>query len=146
MSVVEHLQEIHDRHGEITPELVLAEASDPRHPLHDRFEWDDSEAARQFRLVQASMLLRVKVWRQPTPDAKPVQVRAFIAQRDVIAEEEDDLTAGRYLPIDDVLSSDVLRSAWFRQMQSDWLRLKRKYEVHKEFAQMVMDDLRSEAG
>lgn len=39
--------------GPVTPSRLVAEAADPEHPLHDRFEWDDSAAAHQYRLNQA---------------------------------------------------------------------------------------------
>jgi len=35
----------------------VAEATDPSSPLHDRFTWDESEAAHRFRLWQARALL-----------------------------------------------------------------------------------------
>lgn len=44
--------------GRLTPDAVVAAASDPQSPLHNRFEWDDSKAAHQFRLEQARTLIR----------------------------------------------------------------------------------------
>lgn len=44
--------------GRITPDAVLADAKSPKSPLHDQFEWDDSEAAKQWRLNQARELIR----------------------------------------------------------------------------------------
>lgn len=41
----------------ITAEVVLKHASAKRSPLHDYFEWDDSKAAREYRLDQARHLL-----------------------------------------------------------------------------------------
>lgn len=41
----------------LTPEAVVSAAQDAVHPLHDRFEWDDGEAGRQFRLQQARQLI-----------------------------------------------------------------------------------------
>lgn len=47
-----------DGEGFLSPERVLQEAVDESSPLHDYFEWDDTEAARKFRLVQAGLLVR----------------------------------------------------------------------------------------
>lgn len=38
-------------------EAILARASDPTSPLHNRFTWDDGEAAHRFRLWQARALM-----------------------------------------------------------------------------------------
>lgn len=52
------MAEIERRLGMVTPDAVLEEATDPTHPWHSRFEWDDSIAAHKFRLVQARTLIR----------------------------------------------------------------------------------------
>lgn len=44
--------------GELTATSVLAEAEREDSPLHKYFEWDDTEAARQYRLTQARGLVR----------------------------------------------------------------------------------------
>lgn len=56
-TVGEELEEI-ERQGEITAEHVLEYAE--RHKdseLHKCFEWDDKEASRKYRLVQASQII-----------------------------------------------------------------------------------------
>lgn len=47
-----------ERDGRITPESVIVAAQNPKSPLHDRFEWDDSVAAHEHRLQQARGLIR----------------------------------------------------------------------------------------
>jgi hypothetical protein len=42
----------------LTPEAVVDDARDPGSPLHASFEWDDSEAARKYRLDQARTVIR----------------------------------------------------------------------------------------
>lgn len=44
--------------GRLTPDSVVEDAKSPRSPLHDWFEWDDTEAAHQWRLTQARELIR----------------------------------------------------------------------------------------
>lgn len=44
-------------HKTVTAELVVNEASDSAHPLHDLFEWDDSKAGDKFRKMQAYALI-----------------------------------------------------------------------------------------
>lgn len=44
--------------GELTPALVVENARGRRNPLHQLFEWDNREAAEQWRLSQARQLIR----------------------------------------------------------------------------------------
>lgn len=48
-----------ERHGgRIGPKTLLDDARDPASPFHDFFNWDDDEAAEQYRLIQAGQLIR----------------------------------------------------------------------------------------
>ena len=153
MSAQDAFQAIYDEHGTLTPDLVVTMAADPEHELHPRFVWDDTEAARRFRLVQASGLIRsVHVKIDRGEDSDPVRVRAFVSDREIglapakAVEDEEPLEPGRYRPVREVVESDVMRSAWFRSLARDWQALKRRAGESKEFAQMVLDDLRDVAG
>lgn len=56
--------EIVERFPENTAENIVREARKRASPLHKLFEWDDSAAAEQFRLVQARVMissLRVEI-------------------------------------------------------------------------------------
>ncbi|MEN6336604.1 MAG: hypothetical protein ABFE13_26405 [Phycisphaerales bacterium] len=55
--IEQSLAEIVSRKGTITAADVVTEAADESHPLHEFFEWDDSEAARKFRLTQAVAMI-----------------------------------------------------------------------------------------
>ena len=44
-------------HGKITPQVLVDEAKDKGNPLHNCFEWDNSEAARKYRLMQATNMI-----------------------------------------------------------------------------------------
>jgi hypothetical protein len=50
--------ELFDKHGEVTSEIILNAAMNPKSPLHARFEWDDKEAGHKYRLIQAEQLIR----------------------------------------------------------------------------------------
>lgn len=43
--------------GHVTATLLLEAATKKGHPLHDYFTWDDSEAARKWRLAQAEAMI-----------------------------------------------------------------------------------------
>lgn len=80
--VVEALEVIakEDPDGLVQPEKVVEAASNPDSPLHRYFEWDDSEAAHQYRLHQARRL----VVRVIVKDAsrKPTRVNVVIRRAD----------------------------------------------------------------
>lgn len=58
-AIEEELNRIAARNGGvIEPEKVVERARNPRSPLHSQFQWDDTEAAQQWRLEQARRLIR----------------------------------------------------------------------------------------
>lgn len=56
-AIGERLASLIDKKGTLEPKKVVTDASDPKSPLHKNFEWDDTEAATQYRLVQARYLI-----------------------------------------------------------------------------------------
>jgi hypothetical protein len=144
MSVLDQLQAIYNRHRTLTPQIVLSEATDPHHPLHHRFTWDDSEAGQRWRLHQAQALIRsVNVVIDRGASLPPISVRAFVSESEIRRGADDDTTdAGFYLPVEEVVSNDVMRTAWFQTLRRDWERLKAKAGASQEFAQMVVEDMR----
>jgi hypothetical protein len=62
--------------GVLRPEDVVRRASDPTHPLHGSFEWNDGAAAKHWRLDQARMLIRsVRIVIHPREEAPVQQLR-----------------------------------------------------------------------
>lgn len=58
-AIAQRLERIARRNGGIlTPDAVIEDAQDKASPLHDQFTWDDTEAAKQWRLEQARSLIR----------------------------------------------------------------------------------------
>lgn len=45
--------------GYLKPDAVVSAAEDPSSPLHEKFDWDDTEAARKYRNIQAGVLIRM---------------------------------------------------------------------------------------
>jgi hypothetical protein len=53
------LQVLADRHGGyLSPSRIVEAARDPSSILHDEFNWDDDDAANQYRIAQARALVR----------------------------------------------------------------------------------------
>lgn len=106
--------------GVLRQEDVVAFARDPSTALHSQFDWDDTEAAHQWRLQQAAQVIRMQV-RVFEDDTAPV--RAFVSLT------PDRATGGGYRMMASVLSSEELS----RQMMMDALAelscVRRKYRT-----------------
>lgn len=137
MNLHDHLQAIRDQHGALNPELVVDAARDPEHPLHSRFEWDDTAAAEKYRLQQASELLRVV--KLPKDPSRPDDLRAFVAVKGQNSHRAD------YVPTDEALADEFTRTLVLRDMEREWRLLKRRYEHMREFAALILSDLHKEA-
>lgn len=57
-AIAAEMQVIADQKDVLLPEDVVEAARNPNSTMHSFFEWDDTEAARSFRLVQARWLIR----------------------------------------------------------------------------------------
>lgn len=120
------LQSIRKRHRRLTPKIVLEEARDEAHPLHDRFEWDDAVAGEAYRLTQArELIMRVKMRREDAPDAKPI--RRFYAIR---AADSDEYT---YDDIEDILQDGFRRKLLLNEMRRRLDELEQQYGALQEF-------------
>lgn len=124
----DQLQAIRDEHGSLTPALVVDVARDPKHPLHSRFEWDDSIAAEKWRHEQAGQLLRVTF--RPDPE-KPTDLRAFTAIKG------EDSPTSEYVPTTEALENPFTRELVLRQMKRDAATFQRRYKHMAEYAAVV---------
>lgn len=137
MSLLSELQAIRDERGELTPALVVETARDPEHPLHSRFEWDDSVAAEKWRLEQAGQLLRVV--KLPADPSRADDLRAFVAVKGKDSHKAD------YVPTEEALTDEFVRKLVLRDMEREWRLLKRRYEHMREFADLILSDLQEKA-
>lgn len=120
--------------GELTPKDVVEDARNDNSPLHAYFEWDDGEAAENYRLQQARGLIRAVVAIY-TDDKKPaIRQKMFVhineagAQHYREASHAMSLTKTREM---------VLKQAW-RELQA-W---RKRYKDLQEFSTVidVIDD------
>jgi hypothetical protein len=122
--------------GELTPAFIVEDAHRPRSSLHSLFEWDDGEAAAEYRLHQARAVIRsvVVVYRQPAADELK-QVVAFVNLKQ---DERQFYTSAAAAMTDRDQRAIVLQQAW-RDLQG----FKRRYADLAEFAQLfaTIDEL-----
>ena len=129
------LQEVYETHGALTPALVVDEARDPEHPLHSRFQWDDSVAGEAWRREQAHRLIQSVrvVYREADEKEGPRTVRAFHAIP---------TNSGHgYVPVDDVRADPLMTRMVLDEMEREWKALRRRYAHFAEFVEMVRRDI-----
>ncbi len=135
--VAESLQAIYDSRGRLTPADVVEEAAAEFHPLHVAFEWDDTEAARRFRLTQAGGLIRsvkVRLTTEHAGDIRDLQVRGWVSSKRAEVTDRDG-----YLPNAEVEQSPQMQEALLRQMRRDIQALTRRYSDAKVFWEMLVE-------
>ena len=124
---------IRSKRGQLSEEIVVEEASDPKHPLHHRFEWNDAVAGHKYRLEQAGRLLRV-TYKVSLGDGS-ADLRAFVVPR------RADGVSGVYEPLEEVVADPMSREIMLREMRRDWQNFKRRYQHMQEFVNLVTDVL-----
>jgi hypothetical protein len=138
MSLRDHLQAIYDERGELTPALVVDVARDNRHPLHTRFEWNNTIAAEKYRRVQAHDLIRsVRVNYTSPKTGNPISIRAFHA-----VKKDDGTRKYAYEPAAVVIQDPMIMRLLRAEMRRDWEALKRRYENFEEFWDLVESEVR----
>ena len=80
MTVKQELEKIRKKHrGILRPRDVVDFARNEDTALHKRFEWDDSRAAEQYRLVQAREIIRFTV---EVYDENPEPIHCYVSFSD----------------------------------------------------------------
>lgn len=137
--VAARLRDLYVQHDELRADVVVSDAADPASPLHAHFEWDDTEAARQHRLNQAAALIRkVKIQIVASPEARPIQVRAYVSRSELSAESQTGVP-GSYLPIERVAGRTADELNMREAMKADVERLRRKYLDWEQFLEVAAE-------
>lgn len=115
--------------GRLHPRDVVAFARDPKTALHSQFLWDDTEAAKHYRLSQARELISAYV--EVLPGVK-FETRVFVSL------PSDRETRGGYRKMTEVMGDASLRAeflaAAFRELEALRIRYARLEELAEVFA------------
>lgn len=127
--LVEALEKVRrsNPNGLLLPEEVVESARSPRSPLHDRFTWEDTEAAHQWRLHEARMLIRVLVVMEPHTQK---DTRVFVSLR------SDRDYGGGYRTLTSVLKSPAKRAMLLEDARRDMIAFKEKYSRLEELVEV----------
>lgn len=116
--------------GLLRPEDVVEAARPKTSPLHSSFTWDDTEAAHNWRLWQARMLIRATVHLVDVDgDKRPV--RAFVS----LTTDRDGETGG-YREMLCVMSNAQHRKVMLQDAINELRSFEDKYNSLKELAEV----------
>jgi hypothetical protein len=125
--------------GLLRPEDVVAFAKNKKTALHQCFNWNDTEAAHQYRLWQAREVIQVHVITLPHTQET---YRAFVSLR---GDRHDE---GGYRATTEVLNDKELSRIMLDEALQDFENLKRKYSVLQAELQSIfaaIDKVKSRA-
>lgn len=126
---------VRGQHGKLTPQIVVDVARDPGHPLHSRFEWDDTVAGEAWRRQQAHELIRKAkaVFREADESGPEKSVRAFVAVRAADGHVFD--------PVEEVAEDPFRRQLVLADMERRWKELFQQFKEFEEFLSLVRQDI-----
>ena len=131
--VEDALLEIYEEHGELVPEDIVTAARPKNHPLHDRFEWNDSVAAHEHRVNQARRLIQSVEIKWVTDEGTEHKVRAYASK----------FQSGKVPPgyhrIDSDFDSDIDRAYLLKSMEREWKSLQQRWAHLAEFWDLVRE-------
>lgn len=128
MTRLEALKKIAERDGGVlTPSAVINEARDENSPLHNSFTWDDTEAAKKWRVHEAQWLIRsFKI--EVESHGKKLESPVFIG---VSTDRENESPDNPYRLARDVANDEDLMTTAENDALDQLKALKRRYEYLK---------------
>lgn len=104
---------------------VIEFAKDPKTALHSRFEWDDTQAGHQYRLIQARHIIK-QVY-ITIPERENIEYQVFVSMPD-----DRKLPDGGYRTLVDVMSDEEMRKKLLAQAYAEFKLWQKKYQQLKE--------------
>lgn len=124
------VRKIKGRRDTVSPEDIVEAARPKGSPLHDRFTWDDTEAAHAWRIEQAKKILRVAVT-VIEHKQESVTVRAFVSLPSDRGPERP------YRTMESVLSDKSMRGEILARAQAEMDSWIRRYGQLSEAAEIM---------
>lgn len=118
-------------HGILRPKDVVNAAKEPNSILHEHFNWDDSDAAHQYRLWQARQLIRVSV-DYIQCNGQETAIRTFVSLT------PDRKAGGGYREIVAVAQNPDWYSQMLVDAQRDMDTFRRRYKHIKEVTPVIV--------
>lgn len=130
----EHMEELVEKYGEITPQIMVDDARPDGALMHPMYEWRDDIAAEKYRHHQARkisselIMVRVSVNDEPLPDP----VRAFVS---VKPRNE----SASYRPAVSALSDEETKQQVIANARAEIEAFERKYRGIIDIVPILLD-------
>jgi len=149
----EHLEKLTQINGgELKPQNVVDDAKIPKSPIHKYFDWNDTTAAKKYRLTQARKLVNsieivhvrreikpkqyeIKSVKRIDPNDQDISAQAFLN----VADDEKQ----SYRPIKKVFDNAELRQIALKKARDDfsaWLKRFERIEAFGELIESIVED------
>jgi len=129
--IIDELRAIAAKHeGRLHAEEVVKAARSQNSPLHDKFMWDDTEAAHQYRLEQARHLIRTTI-QYIDVGGSPRPVNVFVS---LSSDRED---GGGYRELQTVLKKKEHREVLLADALKEMRSFVDRYETIKRLSKVV---------
>lgn len=116
--------------GFLNPKEIVQFAKDPQTKLHSSFEWDDTKAAKEYRLYQARHIIRLVF-------SNVVSINGEEKEENLFFSLQDDRTENKgYRLIYDIMEDDELREKLLNEALNELIRIKNKYKKLTELAKI----------
>ena len=112
----------------VTAKELLDASRDENAPLHPCYEWNDSIAAENYRLVQSGQIIR-SIEVVIVKNDEPVKTRGFVNVVQVAPKHQ-----GEYAPIEIALVKDNYRKQFLKNALDELRAFQRKYAVYTELS------------
>lgn len=127
--ITQELRFLYEKNGgNLNPVTVVEAAKNPKSALHNKFEWNNTKAAHEYRLWQARQLIRVSI--EYLEDGKEVPTRVFVSLK------SDRTNNIGYRSMVDVMSDKQMRSELLSDALDELERIKLKYARLRELSEV----------
>lgn len=138
--VGKHFEKLEKKHGQLNREIVLESARPEKSPIHDLFEWNDSVAAENYRLHQATLLICNLDVVTEKEDEKPIICRAYVN----VTDERKGSFLNTTMAFQNEDTKNIVLNRAYRELKA----FEEKYRNLKEFADLisVIDQMMAKVG
>lgn len=134
--VVSELMQIQREQLVILPEAVVKRAADPKSAMHRYFDWDDTSAAKKYRIWQARQLI-AQVHVVDTESANQEPVRAFVHVKP--EETDDDVYSQGYVATASIMRKPHFQAQVLHYAKEQLLRWRKNYGGFADFFGVVKE-------
>jgi hypothetical protein len=136
--VGKELSLIQKEHSVITPKVVVESARPKDSPLHQYFEWDNSEAAEKYREWQARFLIcSVYIIASDEKDAQAIRAFVNVLEEDKGDLEDPFITGRGYVAITSMATRQSYQIQVLDYARAQLLGWRKRFGNYKEFFGVV---------